>query len=112
MLKQVLPPVDLINIVNNLNNISCTLIVTVPLILPMLNSPEEGSTGATEQSDTSSALGELDGYDSVSWSDSLCLSELEQLSLELANKGAPQSEVELRWVILPPPTPHPHFSIS
>ena len=58
---------------------------------------ENTSYSTTEVSDTSSFL-EGDSADSNSWSDSNCLSELEQLSHELANKGPQQAEVELRCV--------------
>ena len=50
----------------------------------------------TEVSDTSSALGEMELSDNSGSSDTLCLSALEQLTQELANKGPPQSELELR----------------
>ena len=51
----------------------------------------------TEVSDTSSALGDVETGETTSLvNGSAGLSELEQLSHELANKGPPQSEVELR----------------
>ena len=62
-----------------------------------LCSAEDISQTTTEVSDTSSFL-EGDSADSNSWCDSTCLTELEQLSHELANKGPQQAEVELRSV--------------
>ncbi|ELT93270.1 hypothetical protein CAPTEDRAFT_227272 [Capitella teleta] len=58
---------------------------------------EDVSHTTTEVSDTSSFM-EGDSADSSSISDSNCLSELEQLSHELANRGPHQSEVELRYL--------------
>lgn len=59
---------------------------------------EEGSYSTlTEFSDSNSLAAETDATDSSSlWADSMCLSELEHLSRELANKGPEQSEIELR----------------
>ncbi|KAK2191888.1 hypothetical protein NP493_43g02028 [Ridgeia piscesae] len=63
-------------------------------------STDDWSHATTEQSDTSSALGDLDNSDMscADSSDILCLSVLDQLSQELANKGPAQSEVELRYL--------------
>ncbi len=67
--------------------------------LPLLIT-DTGSHTATEQSDTSSFPGETESGDSSSWSETLGLSELEQVSAELANKGPAQSELELRLVYI------------
>ena len=52
----------------------------------------------TEGSDSNSLTADTEMTDSTVWADSFCLSELEHLSHELANKGPQQSEVELRLV--------------
>ena len=70
--------------------------------MTFLVAEERGSLAGTEQSDTSggSGPGEMESIDSNSWGDALCLSELEQVTQELANKGPQQSEVQLRLVVL------------
>ena len=51
---------------------------------------DDTSLAATEQSDNSSALEEMESGDTSTGSDPLNIEELEQLSHELANKGRPR----------------------
>jgi len=54
--------------------------------------------GAVDQSEDSGSLmgGEADSVDSSGWSDVVGLTDLEQISWELANRGPLQSDVKLR----------------
>jgi hypothetical protein len=54
--------------------------------------------GAMEQSEDSGSLmgGEADSIDSSGWSDAVGITDIEQISAELANRGPPQSDVKLR----------------
>lgn len=59
--------------------------------------PEDGSLPPVD-SDAGSLLEEVDSIDSSTWSDALCLSELDQLSIELVNRGPPESDLRLRYL--------------
>lgn len=61
----------------------------------VLNVSEDGSLPPVD-SDAGSLLEEVDSIDSSTWSDALCLSELDQLSVELVNRGPPESDLRLR----------------
>ena len=56
--------------------------------------------GTVDPSEDSSSLmgGEAESVDSSGWSDLVGLTDLEQISWELANRGPPQSDVKLRQV--------------
>lgn len=56
------------------------------------------AANAVEQSEDSSSLmgGEAESVDSSGWSDVVGLTDVEQISAELANRGTPQSELKLR----------------
>lgn len=58
--------------------------------------------GAADPSEDSSSVmgGEADSVDSSGWSDVVGLTDLEQISWELANRGPLQSDVKLRQVFL------------
>lgn len=60
----------------------------------------QNGAGAMEQSEDSGSLlgGEADSIDSSGWSDVVGLTDIEQISAELANRGPPQSDVKLRLV--------------
>ncbi len=64
-----------------------------------LRMTDDTSLAATEQSDNSSALEDVDSGDTSLGSESLNLAELEQLSQQLANKGPAQSEAQLRYAL-------------
>ena len=57
---------------------------------------DDTSLAATGQSDNSSALEEMESGDTSTGSDPLNIEELEQLSHELANKGPPEADRQLR----------------
>jgi hypothetical protein len=60
--------------------------------------PDDNSL-ATELSENSSLMGEGELLlDQSTWGEVSFTSELEQITQELANKGPPQSELELRYV--------------
>ncbi len=67
------------------------------LLQPQI-SMDEISLTPTDTSDNSSTHGDPDMSDSNGPADALCLSELERVSQELANKGPTQSEHELRYL--------------
>ncbi len=74
----------------------CVCVCEVHVYLHSPSVPDDTSIAATEQSDNSSAMEEMDSADVSLGADSLNLAELEQLSQQLANKGPPQAEAQLR----------------
>lgn len=60
--------------------------------------PEDGSLPPAEYSDAGSLLEEVDSVDSSSWSDAVYLSELDQLSVDLVNRGPAESDLRLRYL--------------
>jgi len=65
---------------------------------------EDGSAsaglGVMQQSqDSGGSLlgGEADSVDSSGWSDTVGMSDVEQISAELANRGPPKSDLKLRY---------------
>lgn len=61
---------------------------------------EDGSLPPAEYSDAGSLLEEVDSVDSSSWSDAVYLSELDQLSVDLVNRGPAESDLRLRYEII------------
>jgi len=62
-------------------------------------SATSGGAGVPEQSeDSGSFLGcEADSIDSSSWSDTVGISDMDQISAELANRGPQKSDLKLRY---------------
>jgi len=64
---------------------------------------EDGSVGggvaAVERSEDSGSLlgGEVDSIDSSGWSDTVGMSDMDQISAELANRGPQKSDLKLRY---------------
>jgi len=59
-----------------------------------------GGVGAMERSEDSSGSllgGEADSVDSSGWSDTVGVSDMDQISAELANRGPPKSDLKLRY---------------
>jgi len=57
-----------------------------------------GGVGAMERSEDSGSFvgGEADSMDSSSWSDNVGLSDVDQMTAELANRGPHKSDLKLR----------------
>jgi len=58
-----------------------------------------GGVGAMERSEDSGSFlgGEADSVDSSGWSDTVGMSDMDQISAELANRGPPKSDLKLRY---------------
>lgn len=58
-----------------------------------------GGVGAHERSEDSSSFlgGEADSIDSSGWSDTVGMSDMDQITAELANRGPQKSDLKLRY---------------
>ena len=58
-----------------------------------------GGVGALERSEDSGSFlgGEADSIDSSGWSDTVGMSDMDQISAELANRGPQKSDLKLRY---------------
>jgi len=63
-----------------------------------------GGVGAHERSEDSGSFlgGEADSIDSSGWSDTVGVSDMDQISAELANRGPQKSDLKLRYHFIRP----------